>query len=92
MPKTIGDHAVEYCIERGLDGIAAGDLSSIGDIAERSGVAERNTKNPHPLNRRDNVLDGLERDDRFEKYLYRGMDAAGRERRLRAFELKESAR
>jgi hypothetical protein len=86
---TIADHTVQYCKEHDLPGVSAGDLGVIGDIAERSGVAERNTMNPHPLNRRDNVLAGLERDERFEKHYYRGHDSRGRTRTLRRFMLRE---
>jgi len=89
--KTIADHAIEYLKEHDLDGVGAGDLGVIGDIAERSGVTDRNTKTPHPLNRRDNVLDGLERDERFEKYYYRAHDAIGRPCNLRAYKMKEQA-
>jgi hypothetical protein len=89
--KTIADHAIEYLKEHDLYRISAGQLGIIGEIADRSGVAERNTKHPHPLNRRDNVLDGLDRDDRFEKFYYRAHDSIGRPCTLRGYKLKEHA-
>lgn len=91
--KTIGDFAVEYLnSENGrLDAdfyVWFGDPATCHEIADLSGIRERSKtlSGRHPLSIIQKVLNGLEKDTRFEKTYIRGY------RLNRAFILKEEFR
>ena len=76
--------------ERGWPGdlIAWGDCYTLDEIAERSGFDALHPL--HPLDRHIRILNALDRDPRFEKFLFRCVDSGGvRERLVRAFRLRK---
>ncbi len=93
-PRAIGDAAVTVLAaqrEQGWPGdtITRGDCATLDDIADRSGFLALHPM--HPLDRHIRVLNALERDPRFEKFLFRCVDSGGvRERLVRAFRLRKT--
>ncbi len=69
--------------------VAYGDIELLEEIARQAGVSAV-SPHLHPLDLHKRVLNGLERDTRFEKFLFRCCDCNGiREIRVRAYKLKE---
>ena len=101
MSKThIGTVALAVMSKNEMTTIGYGDLHALGEIYREAGVNWRYGPNPtfrisnphsklHPLDVNKRILDYLERDERFEKFLFQACNSAGREVLLRAFRIKE---
>lgn len=81
--KTIAEHARDVCIEWELEAIDYGHLNAIHEVAERSGMYERDGST-HPLAINNRVLSALDNSKMFEKSYIKYMG-----RPARYFTLKE---
>lgn len=95
LPKrAIADATVAYLQAHGETIIGYGHLDALDRVANAAGyhALYYRTTRDHPLNRHKAVLDALDRDPRFEKFLFRCMVNGTRdqERLVRAFRLKAS--
>jgi hypothetical protein len=84
--STLADTAVRMIKASGLMTVVWGD-GILVDICFNAGVPYE-----HPLHAMQKTLAALAKDERFEAFHIRGNDSRGRQRRVRAFKLKEAFR
>lgn len=93
--KTVADLVIEMMKKENLTRVCWDMyefLDEVADEAKKQGIS--NIYDKHPLDRHILILNRLERDKRFTKYLYKIFTGAGRggqgEQWVRQFELKSS--
>ncbi len=87
--KTISDITVEVLKETNNPGIMFGDVRLLDMVAERA--THTTLMEAHPMNRHSRILDALENDSRFRKFLTKRWSIRGNPY-LRCFDLKDGGK
>jgi hypothetical protein len=86
MKKTIAQHAKEYLVENGHNGVMWGDTWLLDAIADR--CIHTNLTILHPLNRHTRILNALEKSSLFEKKVVIGKPGYRGNQTTRVFMIK----